>query len=131
MVPHLLPDQAQLQALISDLPLRLHSFVDEAQLYIATLQVGATHQALLASGVHCVTCIYAVSLWRCAAVMLSKIMSACLKLAGNVLLSPYSYGFCISMTLKTSSAVAQTNLCFHVSALQAWWADFRQVCRHL
>ena len=42
MVPHLLPDQAQLQALISDLPLRLHSFVDEAQLYIATLQVGVT-----------------------------------------------------------------------------------------
>lgn len=42
MVPHQLPDQTQLQALISDLPLRLHSFVDEAQLYIATLQVGAT-----------------------------------------------------------------------------------------
>lgn len=39
MVPHLLPDQAQLQALIADLPLRLHSFVDEAQLYIATLQL--------------------------------------------------------------------------------------------
>ena len=42
MVPHLLPDQAQLQALISDLPLRLHNYVDEDQLYIATLQVGVT-----------------------------------------------------------------------------------------
>lgn len=39
MVPHLLPDQAQLEALISDLPLRLHSYVDEEHLYIATLQV--------------------------------------------------------------------------------------------
>lgn len=38
-VPHLLPDQAQLEALISDLPLSLHSYVDEEQLYIATLQV--------------------------------------------------------------------------------------------
>lgn len=39
MVPHLLPDQAQLEALISDLPLRLHSYVEEEQLYVATLQV--------------------------------------------------------------------------------------------
>ena len=38
-VPHLLPDQAQLEGLISDLPLRLYSYVDEEQLYIATLQV--------------------------------------------------------------------------------------------
>ncbi len=39
MVPHLLPDEAQLEALISDLPLQLLSYVDEPQLYIATLQV--------------------------------------------------------------------------------------------
>ena len=39
MVPHLLPDQAQLQALISDLPLQIHSYLEEDQLYIATLQV--------------------------------------------------------------------------------------------
>lgn len=43
MVPHLLPDQAQLEALISDLPLRLHSYVDEEHLYIATLQVHRLH----------------------------------------------------------------------------------------
>ena len=39
MVPHLLPDQAQLEALIADLPLRIHSYLEEDQLYIATLQV--------------------------------------------------------------------------------------------
>lgn len=42
-VPHLLPDQARLEALTADLPLRLHSYVDEADLYIATLQVGRRH----------------------------------------------------------------------------------------
>lgn len=40
-VPHLLPDQARLEALTADLPLRLHSYVDEDDLYIATLQVGS------------------------------------------------------------------------------------------
>lgn len=39
MVPHLLPDQAQLEALIADLPLQIHSYLEEDQLYIATLQV--------------------------------------------------------------------------------------------
>ena len=39
MVPHLLPDQAQLESLIADLPLRIHSYLEEDQLYIATLQV--------------------------------------------------------------------------------------------
>ncbi|KAL0039683.1 hypothetical protein WJX77_005068 [Trebouxia sp. C0004] len=39
MVPHLLPDQAQLVALIADLPLQIHSYLEEDQLYIATLQV--------------------------------------------------------------------------------------------
>ncbi len=49
MVPHLLPDQAQLEALIADLPLQIHSYLEEDQLYIATLQVniqswcGITH----------------------------------------------------------------------------------------
>lgn len=43
MVPHLLPDQAQLEALMSDLPLRLHSYVDDEHLYIATLQVSRLH----------------------------------------------------------------------------------------
>lgn len=38
-VPHPLPDQAQLEALIADLPLRLVDYFDEPQLYIATLQV--------------------------------------------------------------------------------------------
>ena len=77
---------------------------------------------------HCVTCICAVDLWCCAAVMLSMIKSACLKAAGNLLPSPYSYGFCIPipLTLKASSAMAQTSHCFHVSALQAWWAHCRQ-----
>ena len=32
MVPHLLPDQAQLEALIADLPLRIHSYLEEDQL---------------------------------------------------------------------------------------------------
>ena len=49
MVPHLLPDQAQLKALISDLPLRLHSYVDEEHLYIATLQVHRLHISWLMS----------------------------------------------------------------------------------
>ena len=39
IVPHPLPDQAQLETLIADLPLSLISFVDELELYIATLQV--------------------------------------------------------------------------------------------
>ncbi len=39
MVPHLLPDQAQLEAFIADLPLQIHSYLEEDQLYIATLQV--------------------------------------------------------------------------------------------
>lgn len=39
IVPHPLPDQAQLEALNADLPLRLTSFIDEPELYIATLQV--------------------------------------------------------------------------------------------
>jgi hypothetical protein len=39
MVPHLLPDQEQLEALIADLPLQIHSYLEEDQLYIATLQV--------------------------------------------------------------------------------------------
>ena len=49
MVPHLLPDQAQIEALISDLPLRLHTYVDEEHLYIATLQVCRLH-------ISCITC---------------------------------------------------------------------------
>jgi hypothetical protein len=38
MVPHALPDQESLQSLIWDLPLRLRSFQDEADLYLALLQ---------------------------------------------------------------------------------------------
>lgn len=39
IVPHPLPDQDQLHALISDLPLRLVEYVDEPELYMALLQV--------------------------------------------------------------------------------------------
>lgn len=39
MVPHELPDQQQLEALISDLPLTLKQYRDEPELYIAVLQV--------------------------------------------------------------------------------------------
>ena len=39
VMPHLLRDQAQLESLIADLPLRIHSYLEEDQLYIATLQV--------------------------------------------------------------------------------------------
>ena len=45
IVPHPLPDQAQLEALIHDLPLRLTSIVDEPELYIATLQVSLNMHA--------------------------------------------------------------------------------------
>ena len=44
MVPHPLPDQAQLEDLIFDLPLHLVKYVDEQQLYIATLQVSLLTQ---------------------------------------------------------------------------------------
>ena len=39
MVPHPLPDQAQLAALIADLPLRIVQYVDEDTLYMVLLQV--------------------------------------------------------------------------------------------
>lgn len=39
MVPHPLPDQAQLQDLIADLPLRIVEYVDEDKLYMVLLQV--------------------------------------------------------------------------------------------
>lgn len=38
-VPHPLPDQGQLGDMIADLPLRLVSFVDEPDLYLAVLEV--------------------------------------------------------------------------------------------
>ena len=52
MVPHLLPDQAQLEALVADLPLRIHSYLEEDQLYIATLQVRiqSPHNVLSCAG---------------------------------------------------------------------------------
>ena len=49
MVPHPLPDQAQLEALIADLALSLHSYVEEEELYIATLQVSITVVAFFSS----------------------------------------------------------------------------------
>ena len=52
-VPHPLPDQAQLEALTADLPLRLVQYVDEPQLYVATLQVSQQQSA----GRYCV--------WQC------------------------------------------------------------------
>lgn len=39
MVPNALPDKAQLQQLIADLPLELVQYTDEPDLYIAVLQV--------------------------------------------------------------------------------------------
>ena len=38
MVPHSLPDEATLEQLARDLPLRLRSFVDDSHLYMALLQ---------------------------------------------------------------------------------------------
>jgi SAM-dependent methyltransferase len=40
IVPHSLPDRAELEALLADLPLRLVELRDEARLYLALLQVG-------------------------------------------------------------------------------------------
>ena len=40
MVPHSLPDEATLQQLAWDLPLRMRSFVDDRDLYMALLQAG-------------------------------------------------------------------------------------------
>lgn len=39
MVPHPLPDQDQLAALIADLPLHIVEYVDEDKLYMVLLQV--------------------------------------------------------------------------------------------
>ena len=38
MVPHSLPDEATLKQLARDLPLRIRSFVDDRDLYMALLQ---------------------------------------------------------------------------------------------
>ena len=38
MVPHSLPDEATLEQLVRDLPLRIRSFVDNKDLYMALLQ---------------------------------------------------------------------------------------------
>ena len=38
MVPHSLPDEATLEQLVRDLPLRIRTFVDDKNLYMALLQ---------------------------------------------------------------------------------------------
>ena len=42
MVPHPLPDQAQLAELLADLPLHTVEYVDEDKLYMVLLQVSMT-----------------------------------------------------------------------------------------
>jgi hypothetical protein len=39
MVPHELPDEGKLRALVADLPVKVASFVDEDDFYLAALQI--------------------------------------------------------------------------------------------
>ena len=41
IVPHVLPDEPELQRLTADLPLRIRSFQNDTDLYLALLQAGA------------------------------------------------------------------------------------------
>ena len=57
MVPHPLPDQAQLAELTVDLPLHIVEYVDEDKLYMVLLQVSMTCQLLLLRYMqHCFSC---------------------------------------------------------------------------
>ena len=56
MVPHPLPDQAQLDELTADLPLHIIEYVDEVKLYMVLLQVSMSGKLLMCKMQHCISC---------------------------------------------------------------------------